>query len=104
MAINLHCEQILCDLSRFDPPRFIRIAVPYATVPTGGSEGAITSAVCVMLCVEWLRGQEPFGCSVCSVVCCVCVCVCVCVRFLVDTYVCVLLWIHVSRQRSKQNS
>ena len=52
MAINLHCEQILCDLSRFDPPRFIRIAVPYATVPTGGSEGTTLLAVCVMLSVR----------------------------------------------------
>ena len=64
MAINLHCEQILCDLSRFDPPRFIRIAVPYATVPTGGSEGTTLLAVCVML-----------ECVLCCSVCCDGVCV-----------------------------
>ena len=34
VAVTLHSEQILCDLSRYDPPRFIRIALPYATVPS----------------------------------------------------------------------
>lgn len=31
-AITLYSEQILCDFSRYDAPRFIRIALPYATL------------------------------------------------------------------------
>ena len=34
VAVTMHSEQILCDLSRYDPPRFIRIALPYATLPS----------------------------------------------------------------------
>lgn len=36
-AVTLHCEQVLCDVSRFDPPRFIQAVLPYTA--TAGNEG-----------------------------------------------------------------
>ena len=36
-AVTLHCEQVLCDVSRFDPPRFIQAVLPYTA--TTGNEG-----------------------------------------------------------------
>ena len=51
VAITLHAEQILCDLSRFDAPRFIRIALPYATLPS------------VRVCNHHSHGGDGFSAS-----------------------------------------
>ena len=51
-AVTLHCEQILCDVSRFDPPSFIQTLLPYTT--TSGNEGTFVRAQVILACASTL--------------------------------------------------
>lgn len=54
-AVTLHCEQVLCDVSRFDPPRFIQVVLPYTA--TTGKEGTYAHVLVhvhmSILCLYW---------------------------------------------------